>query len=328
MPRAEGRSRSSDPHTRIPLLAGHWLVLGVLLTLVIDAILLHQAHLSIAISLTSLGYAAAAGIAIFARYRLRAPASRGQRIARDLIEGVLVFVAISLLGAIATYPLATESRGFVNHGLQRFDAALNFNWLAWYALVASHSWIQAPERAAYLSIYVTPAILLLYFAASGRSSEARLFLASYWIAAVVTLSLFPLVPAAGPLLTLGHGATPYMPLSALYQDQVILALRSRSITTVDLGALHGLVCAPSFHAVSAVIYTATAWRSARLRWPIAAINVAMLLATPIEGTHYLIDIVMGVLVAAIALILTPVLIKLAENRRPLSLRPLELRRSR
>lgn len=39
----------------------------------------------------------------------------------------------------------------------------------------------------------------------------------------------------------------------------------------------------------------------RLRWPVLALNTAMLLSTPVEGTHYLIDILLGTIVAMAAI---------------------------
>lgn len=306
---------SPDTRQTVPLLPGQWLAIAIGLTFLADAALLHRAHLSVAVSFVSLAYGTAILLAGSLRFALRMPATREQRIARDLVEGLLAFVTICLLGAVASYPLALLSHGFVDEKLQKLDLLVNFDWLSLYRLVARHSWMQFLGRAAYLSIYITPAVLIGYWARSGSVCEMRLFLATYWVAALATLCVFPLMPAAGPLSTLWHGAAPYMPLSALYQDQVIGALRNGAVSSVDLGALHGIVCAPSFHAVSAVVYTATAWRSARLRWPIAILNAAMLLATPIEGTHYLIDIVIGMLVAIFALAATPALIRIAERHR-------------
>ncbi|WP_447406232.1 phosphatase PAP2 family protein, partial [Clostridium perfringens] len=63
----------------------------------------------------------------------------------------------------------------------------------------------------------------------------------------------------------------------------------------------GLVSAPSFHTASAVLYIATGWPLARLRWPVLTLSGAMLLATPVEGTHYLADMLIGAAVAGVAL---------------------------
>jgi membrane-associated phospholipid phosphatase len=99
-----------------------------------------------------------------------------------------------------------------------------------------------------------------------------------------------------------------MPSSALYQAELIPQLRSHGLQQIHVEALQGVVCAPSFHAASGILFIAAGWRAAPLRWPILALNVAMLLATPVEGTHYLIDILMGAVVAVIAIVATRLLV--------------------
>jgi membrane-associated phospholipid phosphatase len=216
-------------------------------------------------------------------------------------------VLITLMGATATYPLSANSHGFVDHWLERIDASLRFNWIAWYDLVAAHRSLQLLGTFAYQSIFVTPAILLGYFAWSGHRAEARAFIASFWLAAVMSLILFRFIPAEGPLAFLWHRPIPYMPESALYEAQLIPALRHHMIQHVDLGQLRGLVSAPSFHTASVVLFIAAAWPFRHLRWPLIIVNIAMLLSTPVEGTHYLTDMIAGALVAVAALRIVAVL---------------------
>jgi hypothetical protein len=299
---------------QIPLLPGQWIAAAIAASILLDATLLLFAGLRIDETWALAGFAVwgAGGLTLY--YLLRMPTTRMQQVLRDLTEGVSLFALVSLLGAIASYPLAAGHHALVDPDLERIDLGLHFHWISLYELVARHAWIQAVERMAYLSIFVTPALLIGYFAWTGRRVENRLFIATFWVAVLITLSLFPLFPAAGPFATLWHGSIPYMPLSGLYQDEVILALRDHRIHAVDLGALHGLVCAPSFHAASAVIYIVTAYRIAALRWPIIGLNIVMLLATPVEGTHYLADLLIGMAVACLAVWLTPRLIKRATPR--------------
>jgi membrane-associated phospholipid phosphatase len=220
---------------------------------------------------------------------------------RDFSEDVLAFLTISLLGVLASYSDAAATSGFSDATLAHYDSLLHFDWLLWYREVAAHSVLQYLGEAAYSTIYVSPIVLIGYFAVTQQRARSRQFLATFWLGVVITLALFPLFPAEGPLAYLWRGPIPYMPISALYQEQLIPALRMHRVTDIDLGALRGLVCAPSFHTVSAVIFIATAWPVRRLRWPILAINAAMLLATPVEGTHYLSDMIVGLLVALIAI---------------------------
>lgn len=300
---------------QVPLLPDRWLYRIMAVSALFDGILLYKTRLEIDATPAALALGVWAIAAVVACYCLRAPANPGQRIARDLVEGISLFGFVSLLGAVATYPLAAGQHPLVDPELQRIDLSLHFNWLVWYEWVARHVWLQFVERTAYHSIFVTPAVLIGYFAWNGRRADSRLFVATFWVAVVITLSLFPLLPAAGPFSTLWRGAAPYpyMPLSALYQDQVILALRHHAMHSIDLGELHGLVCAPSFHAASAVIYIATAWRIRLLRWPLITLNAIMLGATPVEGTHYLTDLLAGAAVAGVALWLAPLLVRWSEQ---------------
>ena len=115
--------------------------------------------------------------------------------------------------------------------------------------------------------------------------------------------LYALMPAVGPFSFLWHGAIPYMPESEQWQQGLIPALRDHSVRVIDLAHLRGLVSAPSFHTAAAVIYIRAAWPIRSLRWPVLALNAAMLLSTPVEGTHYLADMLIGAAVATAMLYL-------------------------
>lgn len=220
----------------------------------------------------------------------------------DLAENVGLFMAMALTGAVATYPLAALSHGFADAPLQRIDEALHFRWLAWYQMVASHPSLQKLGVAAYQCIYVIPAALLIAFAIRGQRGEAHRFLASFWLAAILTLTLYLFMPAVGPLTYLWKGPIPYMPTSAIWQEQLIPALRAHQIGQVNLNELRGLVSAPSFHTASGVLYIAAAWGCGNLRWPLIFMSLAMLVSVPVEGTHYLADMILGAAVALVAVL--------------------------
>lgn len=229
---------------------------------------------------------------------------RGWRHAAAVRDGAAyyaIFTAIALTGAVASYPIAALTHGYADPMLQRIDAAMGFDWLAWYRIVAEHRLLQRLGVACYQSIYLTPAILLGWFALTGARREAHRFLGGFWLAAVLTLALFALMPAVGPLSFLWHAPIAYLPVSETWQSDLIPALRAHRVHTIDLGELRGLVSAPSFHAAAGTLYLRSAWRTPFLRWPLVTLVAAMLLATPVEGTHYLIDMMIGVVVALIAM---------------------------
>ena len=292
-------ARSTRPS---PPIGRRWLIGAVAASTLLLALLLLKTGLRVLLTAAdTLPYYAAAAITI----GLNA-ATRGterpllRRVARSA-EYYTLFTFIALLGAIASYPVAAASHGFVDAGLARVDALLHFDWIAWYRTVAAHPLLQRIGRFAYESIYWSPVILLGYYAWTEREREAWRFMARFWTAAVLTLGVFRFMPAIGPLAYLWHGAVPYMPESALWQPELIPPLRLHAMHLIDLGTLRGLVSAPSFHTAAAVLYIVAAWPIRRLRVPLILLNGAMLIATPVEGTHYLTDMLIGALVAGCAI---------------------------
>ncbi|MDE2410308.1 MAG: phosphatase PAP2 family protein [Sphingomonadales bacterium] len=221
---------------------------------------------------------------------------------RDFSELGLLMIVICVLGAIGSYEAASATSGFYDAALEDVDRMLHFDWLALYLLVVRHPVLQWLGAAAYDSVFVSPWVLIGWMAWHGQREQAYRFLLVFWLSTVLTLVLFPLFPARGALAFLWHGPIHYMPTNGLYQGQIIPALRDHAITRIEFDAVRGLVCAPSFHTVCAVLYIATAWPIAALRRWLVPLNLVMLLAVPVEGTHYLVDMILGALVAVSAIV--------------------------
>lgn len=281
---------------------GWWIGGGMIASLAALAGMMHQAGLSIDPANTDNMPFYVAGLILLAlRFGLRNRPWRHARAVADCAEYYGVFTMLALMGAVASYPVATMTEGFHDAALQRIDVLLHFDWLALYRLVAATPVLQTLGLAAYRSIYLTPAILFATFAYTGDRVAAHRFLAIFWLTAIGTLILYTFMPAVGPFSYLWHHPIAYMPESEQWQQGLIPALRAHTERVVDLGHLRGIVSAPSFHAAAATIYINAAWRLPRLRWPVLAMNAAMLLSTPVEGTHYLIDILLGTFVALAAI---------------------------
>lgn len=298
----EGAARVFPPE---PSSRGHgWLIFaGLIASIATLGVLMHIAELRIdPIGRGILPYYGVA--ALLLTLRLGAPRwmARHGRMIADCAEYVGLFMLISLVGAIASYPVAALTSTMHDATLQRIDEVLGFDWLAWYRLVADHRALQWLGLAAYRMIYVTPAILLGWYAWTGERGAAHRFFITFWLAALLTLLLYPLMTAVGPLSHLWHGPLPYLPESEEWQATLIPALRAHQVHYVDLAQLRGLVSAPSFHTVAAVLYIHAAWPHRELRAPLVAVNAAMLLSTPVEGTHYLIDMILGAAVAIVAIL--------------------------
>ena len=274
----------------------------MILSLAMLTVMMHVAGLSIdPYDADNMPFYVSGVVLLALRFGLRDRPWRHARAVADCAEYYGVFTMLALMGAVASYPVAALTHGFHDAALQRIDALLHFDWLAWYRLVAETPVLQTLGLAAYRSIYLTPAILFATFAFTGDRVAAHRFLATFWLTAIGTLTLYAFMPAIGPFSYLWHQPIAYMPESEQWQHGLIPALRDHSVRVVDLGHLRGIVSAPSFHAAAATLYLNAAWRLPRLRWPVLALNTAMLLSTPVEGTHYLIDILLGTIVALAAI---------------------------
>jgi membrane-associated phospholipid phosphatase len=89
----------------------------------------------------------------------------------------------------------------------------------------------------------------------------------------------------------------YVPATGDGFFPIIEDLRAGVFKIIHVEGIFGLITFPSFHAASAVLFAWANWSIRVYRWPMLLLNVGMLIATPIEGSHYLIDVIAGVLVA-------------------------------
>jgi hypothetical protein len=293
-------SLNQDSGHSIGLIQRRSLVIAISISLIATTMLMWRAGLTIALNPASLAFGIV-GVALLALcFGFRASTQPWKRFVAIGAEDVLIFTSISLMGAVASYAVAAGTQGWVDEAMAAFDHAIGFDWLDWYEQVAASRFLQISGMAVYASIFITPAILICTFTASGQRAEAREFLLSFWLAAAISLFLFHFLPTLGPLAYLWYGPIHYMPTSGLYQAELIPLLRDHRIGSVDLGALRGLVGPPSFHAASAILYIIAAWRLRRFRIAVTVLNFAMLLSIPVEGTHYAIDVISGSLVAIAA----------------------------
>jgi membrane-associated phospholipid phosphatase len=83
---------------------------------------------------------------------------------------------------------------------------------------------------------------------------------------------------------------------------VFLGLRDGGYRLVMAIGSKGIITFPSLHAALAVILMAAFWPVPIARWFGAIINSLMLAATPIDGSHYFVDVLAGVAIAIVCLV--------------------------
>jgi len=119
------------------------------------------------------------------------------------------------------------------------------------------------------------------------------------VALIICLVCLPFVPAQGPYVYYGIPVekSPYLDRFFPWQmGPQITGLRLGGFRDVTASAA-GLVSIPSFHAAAGVLFIWASWGWRTLRWPILLLDIAMICTAPVNGAHYLIDLIAGCVLA-------------------------------
>ncbi|WP_068081002.1 phosphatase PAP2 family protein [Novosphingobium rosa] len=212
-----------------------------------------------------------------------------------------LFILITFTGCIASYGMAALSHGWVDEHLLAADRIIGLNWLDYWNFVQHHPLLNAMLLKAYTSIITSPALIIAALALTGRFDRLYRFLAADLLSLLVTDISLAFAPATSAAASFLPHDLPNFPMAGLAHVAIIEGLRSGTQTTIDLSALTGLIAVPSFHAAACTLYAWATWPLGKLRYPFLAVNMAMLLSTPIHGGHYFSDVIAGVLVALLAI---------------------------
>jgi membrane-associated phospholipid phosphatase len=119
----------------------------------------------------------------------------------------------------------------------------------------------------------------------------------------VTTVISSLVPAIGTYHQYGLPTdfSGFNAIGYLVQIDRLPLTRDGTLRVLDISHLGGIITFPSFHAAAAILALWGFWGVWWMR-PVSIIaNVGMLMATPLLGGHYFVDVLAGVGLAALAI---------------------------
>jgi PAP2 superfamily len=163
-------------------------------------------------------------------------------------------------------------------------------------------------------------VIVIALPLAGYAQRSGEFIFAFLLALIVTTCVSTLIPATGIYGTMGLAAADFPnvdPQSYYDGMREIPALRDGSLRELSLFQLGGVLTFPSFHAISAVLYAWALWPVRWLRPLNIFCNGAMLVATPVGGGHYFIDVIAGIAVAVAAIYAANLVSRrLATSERP------------
>jgi hypothetical protein len=220
------------------------------------------------------------------------------------LDSTAQVIAFAAVGAPLSYLAASANLPLYDHALDTLDRALGLDWKALLGVMNATPALYAPLRLSYLSLTLQMTTVVLCLAFSGRLMWLRVYTLAFILAALVSIAVSVVLPAVGawPYYGLTTADSPFVMPAVSESWPVFYGLRDGSMRALTAIGSQGIITFPSLHAALAVILMVALWPVPILRWIGLVLNLGMLAATPIDGSHYFIDVWAGIAVAAFCLI--------------------------
>jgi hypothetical protein len=223
----------------------------------------------------------------------------------SVLQATAQIAAFAAVGAPLSYIVAAwgHSIPLQDAALDAIDKTIGFDWIHLFDMTAREPRLHAIMHVIYLSVSVQTTTLILLLGFTGRLAWLRVYTLAFFIAALVTIAISGILPAEGVFLHDGLDAThtALVPVSHTSWP-VFLGLRDGTYRSLVATGAEGIITFPSLHAALAVIFIAALWPLRTARWICACINIVMLMATPVDGSHYLVDVIAGIGIAIVSLV--------------------------
>ena len=250
-----------------------------------------------------LGLCVAALYAIVAYYNAHVPHKRDPVVVFALGTTAQV-VLITLLMTPLTYISAAADLPMRDASLQYLDEALGLDWRAYFDFIYERPRLIATLVLGYniigLPIFGIPVVLGL----TRHHDRLHEFILAFALALIATTIISVLVPAIGTYDLLGIAPDPSRLKPGGYLDGLrdLPLVRDGSLRELDMRQLGGIITFPSFRAAAAVLNLWALWSVWWMRPVMLIASGAMLIATPIGGGHFFVDVFAGIAVAVLAIV--------------------------
>ena len=247
--------------------------------------------------LALLSIALAAGGVFYDRFR------KDERLAAMLF-GTSFLIGMSAAFSVLNYLLLTVAGARIDAPLAAFDRAIGVDWPALMAAISHYPVANMVLQLCYIS--VLPQIALLVAALGFKAKPEKIYALCLAVAAgaAISIAVWTFAPSFGAFsvyeLPQAVASHLVLALDGHYARELIHLL-ANGPGRISPSAAQGLIGFPSYHAVLAMLVVWYARELPVLRWVALAINAVVLVATPIQGGHHVVDVLAGFGVAALAI---------------------------
>ncbi|RZM37528.1 MAG: hypothetical protein EOP67_00825 [Sphingomonas sp.] len=213
----------------------------------------------------------------------------------------LQMTLFTLLGVVLAYALAASSGALWDVQLMAADRAIGFDWPMVFALLDRFPPVIWMLGLAYHSLTLQMIVVIVTLSGAAKFDTLRTAVCAAILSGFVTILISGLMPAMGNLFDPSRYVHLW-PSIAWLEQGLISGLRDGSRRVLDLSMLMGIVSFPSFHATLAAIFIWAFRALPRLTLAGQAWGILTILATPVFGGHYGVDVIMGLILAPPAIV--------------------------
>jgi membrane-associated phospholipid phosphatase len=194
--------------------------------------------------------------------------------------------------------IVSTNAPLIDSALSSWDRALGFDWQSLFAWMRNHLLLRHLLQFAYASLLPQIIFTGIFLGFTARFAQLITFIKHLVVTCLSTLLLSGLFPAAGAWKFYGIGADVNAQMVSHFGP-----LRDGTLRTINLLDMQGLISIPSFHTVLAILIASSMWRTP-VAYVFLVLDMATIISTPIEGGHYLVDVLAGALLAGSAIFVT------------------------
>jgi membrane-associated phospholipid phosphatase len=220
-----------------------------------------------------------------------------------LVEATFIVVVLGLSLACLSYVGAMTGLPLRDQDMMSLDRHLGFDWLQMVQALDRRPLALAVLDAAYATFTTQLIGTVLVLVLVGRTRELDRFFLTFVCASLLAEAASVLIPTLGPMSTAAGGLDfAHLPTLGRTTAEIVLKLRDGTLRDIDFAALDGIISFPSLHAAVAVIVPFSLRWNRHLFCLAATLDAVMLVSAVPSGNHYVVDIIGGVGVAALAIV--------------------------
>lgn len=223
-----------------------------------------------------------------------------------MLFGAGFLCAFSASASVLNYFLITVAGAPIDPILIKADHVLGFDWYNVLVGMASYPLLNEALFRIYNMVLPGMAVLIVVLGCTGHAERIYRYCLAVAVGALIAIAFWGTFPSVGAkaFYDLPQWVEARLSLSVTPQyGHELMALLKNGPGYISPSDLRGLIAFPSYHGVLAMLLIWFARPVRWLFWPYLVINVIVLISTPIQGGHHMVDVLAAIPVTVLSLAL-------------------------